>query len=451
MTIPNSFSYLSTDRLEEANSRLKPISGQGLIELAIQHDYHEVIRVILEDLGDPFDIDSMLRNAIQNGSPKVIKMVLNHKKILDIDQEKARRTKSLKLMSDTTNAIPSTHLLTDQNEEEEKKKYSSEPGIEDDKITLKQDDDTIEHNISKIQVSEVETALTTSRKLKGRAPLLRILSSVDEPENITDQDPIYKLLLDCELSAEDISSQCLKLQLIEPMLSWMGENLGSLSDGLLWSCEKGNVNLISHLLHNSTTLGIDTMIKNKNNETCFHIACAKGKWEIVELVLGDANYKGIDINASNSGRNCGLSLALLKNHDQIVNLILKEYISKNIIINAKDKQDINKYFLKACNKGNIDLVSMMLKGSDPIGLDLTTYGQRAFNLADGNEEVLQILSQECERKGINFKQKEINTSELPSGINSGYNVLVTYGQSPFQVASNYSKESQADVQNLFMI
>ena len=84
-----------------------------------------------------------------------------------------------------------------------------------------QDIDTKEHKISKIQVSEVETALTTSRKLKGRAPLLRLLSSVDEPETITDQDPIYKLLIDCELSSGDISSQCLKLQLIDPMISWM--------------------------------------------------------------------------------------------------------------------------------------------------------------------------------------------------------------------------------------
>ena len=86
-----------------------------------------------------------------------------------------------------------------------------------------QDNDTKEHKISKIQVSEVETALTTSRKLKGRAPLLKLLlsdqESVDESKTITDQDPIYKLLIDCELSAEDISSQCLKLQLIEPMVS----------------------------------------------------------------------------------------------------------------------------------------------------------------------------------------------------------------------------------------
>ena len=450
---------------------MKPISGQGLIELAIQHDYHEIIRVILKDLGDPFDTDSMLRYAIQNGSPKVIKMVLNYKKILDIDQEKTRKTKSLKLVSDTTIEIPSTHVLTDQNEEE-KKKDSSKSGTEDDKITLKQDDDTKECNFSKITANDVEEALTTSRKSNGRVPLLRLLSSIDEEEPITDQDPIYKLLLDCELSAEDISSQCLKLQLIEPMLSWMGENLGSLSDGLLWTCEKGNVNLISHMLNNSTTLGVDTMVKNKNNETCFHIACAKGQKEIVELVLGDANYKEIDINATNSKENCGLSLAISNNHNEIVDLILNEYITKNISINTKDSQDINKYFLKACTKGNLDVVSMMLKGSDTIGLDLTTYGQRAFNLAKGNEEVTQILSQEYDRKGINFKKKTTQSSELSSGINVWHstslhhlcsygfedeikilvnqkekqnldiNVVDAYGQTPFQVACNYMRGSQ---------
>ena len=318
---------------------MKPISGQGLIELAIQHDYHEIIRVILEDLGDPFDVDSMLRLAVQNGTPKVIKMVLNHKKILDIDQEKARKTKSLKLMSDTTIEIPSAHLVTNQNEEkeEEKKKGPTEPGTIDGEITLKQDNDTKEHKISKIQVNEVETALTASRKLKERAPLLRLLSSVDEEETIADQDPIYKLLLDCELSAEDISSQCLKLQLMEPMLSWMVENLGSLSDGLLWSCEKGDVNLISHMLNNYTTLGIDTMVKNKNNETCFHIACSEAQKKIVELIFNDENLKGIDITAKNDKNNCGLSLALLKKHEDIVNLILKQYILRKIKI--EDRHD----------------------------------------------------------------------------------------------------------------
>ena len=67
-----------TDRFEETNSRLKSISGQGIVELAIQHDYHEIIRVILEDLDVSFDREFILREAIQNGSPKIIKMVLNY-------------------------------------------------------------------------------------------------------------------------------------------------------------------------------------------------------------------------------------------------------------------------------------------------------------------------------------------------------------------------------------
>ena len=89
------------------------------------------------------------------------------------------------------------------------------------------------------------------------------------------------------------------------------------------------------MLNNSTNLGVDTMVKNKNDETCFHIACSKAQKKIVELIFNDKNLKEIDVTAKNNKGNCGLSLALLNKHEEVVNFILKHYILRKIKIEDK--------------------------------------------------------------------------------------------------------------------
>ena len=430
-------SLSNIDRLLEADERIKALTGQGLVQVAIQYDYHEIIRVILEELDDlPIDINVMLKCALQHGSPKIIKMILSQKK-------------DLKTIEKIENATFKTKTHTESIEGENQQAINL-PESE----TLHQKNTATEENcltwqdVSEIPKGKIKKVLEKSRRRGDRLPLLELLSEVDprakgnsQDTIVLEQNLVYKLQLVCDLGSEEISSHCTKLDLIEPMLSWMGENLGDMSDGLLWSCEKQNIKLTKHLLNESKTLGIDPNVQNRDHETCFRIACSRGQYEIVELVLSDENTKGIDVNAQNDkGMNgfhfaciksqsdivelllrhsdtkgidintktkqgeSGLGLALSKNHRKIIEIILREFQSKDIKIKTEDRKEIIEYFIKGCSRGD-DIVSWMLKESDFLGIDLNVVGERALNIATHQKKVTLMLSDELVKKGITITRK----------------------------------------------
>ena len=66
-------------RLEEADSELIRKTGRGLLEQAIQNDYHEIVKVILSDLNLSVTHEMLLK-GIKAGSPKVVKIFLEKEK-----------------------------------------------------------------------------------------------------------------------------------------------------------------------------------------------------------------------------------------------------------------------------------------------------------------------------------------------------------------------------------
>ena len=72
---------------QELNERLKGKTGGGLLDLAITNDYYEVVDVCLNNLYLPVT-DKLLMSAIQKGSPKMLKMLLEKRK--DTIQSKYR-------------------------------------------------------------------------------------------------------------------------------------------------------------------------------------------------------------------------------------------------------------------------------------------------------------------------------------------------------------------------
>ena len=64
-------------RLKEANAYLKAKTGQELIELSVQNDYHKIIEHIITQ-PDIQISDDMIRLVLKRGSPNMIKMLLRH-------------------------------------------------------------------------------------------------------------------------------------------------------------------------------------------------------------------------------------------------------------------------------------------------------------------------------------------------------------------------------------
>ena len=64
-------------RLKEANAYLKAKTGQELIELSVQNDYHKIIEHIITQ-PDIQISDDMIRLVLKRGSPNMIKILLRH-------------------------------------------------------------------------------------------------------------------------------------------------------------------------------------------------------------------------------------------------------------------------------------------------------------------------------------------------------------------------------------
>ena len=64
-------------RLKEANAYLKAKTGQELIELSVQNDYHKIIEHIINQ-PDIQISDEMIRLVLSKGSPNMVKLLLRH-------------------------------------------------------------------------------------------------------------------------------------------------------------------------------------------------------------------------------------------------------------------------------------------------------------------------------------------------------------------------------------
>ena len=356
------------DRVEEASAKLRAKFGQGMLEIAIDYDYCELMKYVLYDSDEVIDLQYLIKKAVQKGSPKMIKMLLNY----EIGSASAQR---------------------------------------------------------KEEIENILTALQKARKKdknekSHRNTLLELLpgSSQREMESTSivksrEQHPIYILLVDCKVSFEEILEHCMKLELCEPMVTWIGQNFFNLSEALLWSCEKGYVKLTSHLLEQAESLDIDPSFKNQRDQTCFHRACQNGNYETVLLLLVESDTKGIDINAVDSDGHTGFSIALSKGHQQIVNVLMKESLSRQINLDINDKQRGNTLFHFSCSKGVLENVEFMLKESEKLGIDLNALNKdkdNGFTLAlqNGHIQITDLLLKESTKIKINFNHTNGNGNNL---------------------------------------
>ena len=70
---------LKFESIKVANDTVKAKTGQDLIEISIQNDYYEIMRLVLYESNEPFKM-SMMKSAVKFGSPKMIKMLLKKAK-----------------------------------------------------------------------------------------------------------------------------------------------------------------------------------------------------------------------------------------------------------------------------------------------------------------------------------------------------------------------------------
>ena len=328
-----------------------------MLEIAIDYDYCELMKYVLYDSDEVIDLQYLIKKAVQKGSPKMIKMLLNY----EIGSASAQR---------------------------------------------------------KEEIENILRALQKARKKdknekSHRSTLLELLpgSSQREMESTPivksrEQHPIYILLVDCKVSFEEILEHCMKLELCEPMVTWIGQNFFNLSEALLWSCEKGYVKLTSHLLEQAESLDIDPSFKNQRNQTCFHRACQYGNYETVLLLLVESDTKGIDINAVDSDGHTGFSIALSNGHQQIVNVMINESLSRQINLDINDKQRGNTLFHFSCSKGFLENVEFLLKESEKLGIDLNVLNNNKDNgftlaLQKGYTQITDILLKETTKIQIN--------------------------------------------------
>ena len=181
------------DRLEEASAKLRAKFGQGMLEIAIDYDYCELMKYVLYDSDEIIDLQYLIKKAVQKGSPKMIKMLLNY----EIGSASAQR---------------------------------------------------------KEEIENILTALQKARKKdknekNHRSTLLELLpgSSQREMESTPivksrEQHPIYILLVDCKVSFEEILEHCMKLELCEPMVTWIGQIFLTFLKHYSGVVKKGTVN-----------------------------------------------------------------------------------------------------------------------------------------------------------------------------------------------------------------
>ena len=147
-------------------------------------------------------------------------------------------------------------------------------------------------------VQKITEKLSNTRKSNwdertNRKELTQILSKEEERGGeyhygiIQTQNPVYKLQLQSGLTSKDILQHCKILELSEPLLSWMKQRFGNLSDGFLWACEYDYECIANLLLCESEARGVNILAETSEGNTGLHLVCRKGRPEQVNIFLGN--------------------------------------------------------------------------------------------------------------------------------------------------------------------
>ena len=138
--------------------------------------------------------------------------------------------------------------------------------------------------------------------------------------------------------------------------------------GVIWHIF-GDLNQSEKLSWDYATFKDQLNSKNKNGRTGFHLACYYGRHEVVSHLLKEADTKGIDINALTSKGSNAFYIACCQGKLEIVKLLVSEPKTQNQL-NANKNQGTG--FLKACYFGRYEIVSYLLEDADKKGIDITS-------------------------------------------------------------------------------
>ena len=291
----------SRDKLDTANQILQAKTGQNLIELSIQNDYHEAMNLMFYELDEPIPItNDMIELVIKKGSPKMIDMILTAK----------------------------YQTIKNVLKEERRKKWDERKHRND-------------------LVSQWKQFLEN----EARAP------KYDVDKDFEKHHPVIKLQLDCKMTLNDILFHCECLTLQQPLLSWLELKFDNLSLGFLWSCKNGKEWLTERLFNDSRKNGINVNVKDVDGNSGFILACRNGHINIVSFLLSHNNK--VDLNARTNWGENAFYQACSNKHIDIVRLLQENSDAKNIEINATNRGGENA-FIQACSLGFGELVRVLL-------------------------------------------------------------------------------------------
>ncbi len=158
------------------------------------------------------------------------------------------------------------------------------------------------------------------------------------------------------------------------------------------ACENGNLEIVKIVLNKlyDSNQQIDQFLfaKNRDGQTCFHIACVKGYLNIIDYFLKERKIKQYLEHHDNNLNTC-LHLATENGHSAVVNTLL-EY---NIDFLAKNEENVTALDL-SCRKGFFE-ISKSIVNNYPIFDENEKTNEFPLHTAcyEGAHEVVKLILQ----------------------------------------------------------
>ena len=130
-------------------------------------------------------------------------------------------------------------------------------------------------------------------------------------------------------------------------------------------------------------------------------ACKSGETKIVQVLLERCNSEESGLNAKDEDGCTAFLLACFYGNTYVVKLLLDQ---SNIDLNARNNHQLTAFILACSERGNEDVIKLLLDHSERINLNATdNYGLTAFILAclKGHKNVVQLLLDHYERIEVN--------------------------------------------------
>ena len=109
----------------------------------------------------------------------------------------------------------------------------------------------------------------------------------------------------------------------------------------------------------SAELNIDLNDHDRSFGTAFNIACTSGHSNIVEMFLQNS----ADLNIDFDGIDCNFRYSCMSGQIKIAKMLMQKSVELNINLKAKDCFNGMSAFHFACEKGNTNIIEMMIENS----------------------------------------------------------------------------------------